>query len=224
MSFKDCLIISATTTTICQFLSGSFTALKVKRMGSPGDLSPVPFLSAVVGCCLWLFYGTAIEDNTIIYTNIVGVTLNFLYVAVFLLYSSKRTGLVRQSFCAFAFLAFVVYYIESLPEPADQKNNLGLLCVVVSLLCCASPLIALKIVIQTKSTETLPFPLILSMFLVCFQWWLYGVLIEDFYMQTTNVLGTFIALAQLSLFIIYRSSVTKGLSSPPLYTSLRSPS
>ncbi|CAG7727843.1 unnamed protein product, partial [Allacma fusca] len=54
------------------------------------------------------------------------------------------TGLVRQSFCTFAFLLFVVFYIEALAGPADQKNHRVLLCVVVSLLCCASQLIALN--------------------------------------------------------------------------------
>lgn len=60
-------------------------------------------------------------------------------------------------------------------------------------------------VLRTKSCETLPFPLILSMFAVCFQWWIYGVLIDDFYMQVTNLLGTLLAMFQLSLFLIYPS-------------------
>jgi len=59
---------------------------------------------------------------------------------------------------------------------------------------------------KTKSTESLPFPLISSVLVVCLLWWVYGILIGDVYMQITNSLGTLISIAQISLFLIYPSS------------------
>jgi uncharacterized protein with PQ loop repeat len=43
-----------------------FTVRKVKRMGTAGDLSPVPFVAAVLGCCLWCLYGVLLGKKLII--------------------------------------------------------------------------------------------------------------------------------------------------------------
>ena len=133
-------------------------------------------------------------------------------------------------------VTFVVLYLSSFPEleQALAKERLGLICTLVSICSCASPLVALvsvffngtfsrrfiwpvwtvhlqSHVLRTKSTETLPFPLILAIFVVCFQWWIYGILINDFYMQVTNLIGTLIGLFQLSLFLVYPSTTKTGI-------------
>jgi len=204
MTLTEFVGTTATVSTIAQFLTGLFTVRRVWRMSSPGDLSPVPFVAATLGCSLWCLYGIILEDDTIIYTNAVGICLNAFYVGVFLTYSSHKVRLSRQIFFAVIVLASVFLYLKNLTNQSlTGKNELGLVCTVVSLASCASPLVALKHVIRTKSTDSLPFPLILSIFLVCFQWWMYGMLIEDLYMQITNLLGTVISFAQLSLFLIY---------------------
>lgn len=47
--------------------------------------------------------------------------------------------------------------------------------------------------------------MIFASFIVCLQWWFYGYLISDNFVQIPNALGCLLSLIQLSLFIIYPS-------------------
>ncbi|OXA59508.1 sugar transporter SWEET1 [Folsomia candida] len=220
--WKDLLGSTATFTTICQFLSGMFTVhrIVVKQGGSVGDLSPVPYLMGVVGCGVWLLYGHLRNDATVVNCNIVGTLLNVFYVLVFMKFNVIKTLIYRQVLCALVFLSLTLVYVHTWDSGALVHNgdsplvqNIGLLCIVMGILGCASPLVSLKEVMRTKSTDMLPFPLILSMFLVCTQWWIYGILAKDPYMQFPNFMGTCIALLQLGLFCVYSStSPNKGLN------------
>ena len=59
-----------------------------------------------------------------------------------------------------------------------------------------------------KSADSLPFPVILATFITSSQWALYGHLIDDFYIQVPNFLGSVLSAFQLALFIIYPSKKT----------------
>jgi len=216
--WRDFLGSTATFCTICQFLSGMFTVHRIvsKQSGSVGDLSPVPFIMGSIGCALWLIYGYLRGDGIVVNCNIVGTVLNSFYVAVFIRFTMNKSLIYRQVSCALILVAVVLLYVYNdvsgavvIPNDSGVVRNIGLTCIVVGLLGCASPLVALKDVIRTKPTETLPFPLIFSMFLVCSLWWGYGVLTGDAYMQFTNFLGSCIALMQLGLFCVYDNK-TKG--------------
>lgn len=65
-------------------------------------------------------------------------------------------------------------------------KHLGLLCCCVTLMFFASPLATLFHVISARNTDSLPFPIILATFVVCVQWFFYGVLLGDKFIQVTN--------------------------------------
>ncbi|CAL8138673.1 unnamed protein product [Orchesella dallaii] len=206
---------TATVTTIGQFLSGMFTVQKVQRQGTAGDISPFPFLMGTVGCALWLVYGQLKDDNMIIYCNVIGTLLNALYVLIFLRYVTNKGDLLRQIIMSCVIMTVTLALAVLNVSTSEATENLGRICILITLICCGSPMIALKHVIRTKSTETLPFPLILSMFLVCSQWWLYGILTADVYMQIPNLLGTLLSLIQLALFAVYPTNSLTSPSRPP---------
>ena len=81
----------------------------------------------------------------------------------------------------------------------------GLLCCSVGVFFFASPLIKLRHVIMTKNTEVLPFPIILTSFFVTLQWFIYGYLLGDSFIQIPNFLGCILSAIQLTLFVIYPS-------------------
>lgn len=58
-------------------------------------------------------------------------------------------------------------------------------------------------VIQKKSAESLPFPVIVSTFVVSLQWFVYGELLHDSFIIAPNLLGCILSAFQLSLFIVY---------------------
>lgn len=84
----------------------------------------------------------------------------------------------------------------------------------MSVLFFAAPLSMLLHVIRVKNSESLPFSLIASTFFVSLQWLIYGVLIDDAYVEVTNFLGCLLSGTQLLLFVIYPS---RSFGSGPAY-------
>lgn len=59
--------------------------------------------------------------------------------------------------------------------------------------------------IKTQSTESISFYLCSFNFIVGLEWFIYGVLINDLFVQIPNLLGALLGLVQLSLFFKYPS-------------------
>ena len=87
-----------------------------------------------------------------------------------------------------------------------MENISGLLSSTMSVMYCAAPLASVVTVIKTKSTESLPFYLILATIGMTSSWTLYGLIIEDSFVTVPNSLGCLIAIGQLMLFSVYPAS------------------
>ena len=84
-----------------------------------------------------------------------------------------------------------------------KESRVGMVCCLASIIFCASPLISLTEVFKTQSTECLPLPLILATFAVTGLWWLYGMAIDNSFVQYPNMIGCGLSGVQLLLFIVY---------------------
>lgn len=90
-------------------------------------------------------------------------------------------------------------------SPHAHSRFAGYLCCAVTVLFFAAPLTMLFHVVRVKNSESLPFPLIASSFFVSLQWFVYGLLIDDTFVQVPNFLGCLLSCTQLALFVIYPS-------------------
>ena len=82
------------------------------------------------------------------------------------------------------------FEVEDEDEADDRERTiLGYLAAGLSVAFCAAPLFQAGHVIRTRNTESLPFPLIFMTFLVTAQWWLFGVIIDDAFVQYPNMIG-----------------------------------
>ncbi|XP_018578432.1 sugar transporter SWEET1 [Anoplophora glabripennis] len=201
--FKNILATTASICTILQFLTGTLVCQKIVQNKSTGDMSSFPFVSGCLSTSLWLRYGFLIQDRSLILVNTVGATLFFAYVVTFYLYSIKKTSIIRQFLGSFLFLIVTLLYIHRIEDVDTAKSNLGLVCCIVTILFFAAPLASLLHVIKVKSTDSLPYHLIIATFIVSLQWVIYGIVLGDKFIQIPNFLGCVLSAFQLSLFIIY---------------------
>lgn len=51
----------------------------------------------------------------------------------------------------------------------------------------AAPLAGLRVVIRRRATSTLPLPLCIANFMVSSEWFLYGLLVKDFYLIVSAI-------------------------------------
>lgn len=210
----DVVAWSALICTIVQFLSGVLICVQIKTKASTNEISAVPFLAGIVSCSLWLKYGILQYDNTLITVNSIGLLLQIAYTMFYYWNTVNKTIIHRQlvtiSAILFPILIYLKYFVVDI---VDASTHAGFLACCAGVLFCASPLGGMITVIKTKSTECLPFPLILSTFIVTVLWFIYGVLLHDFFIQVPNFFGGCIAGVQLLLFVWYP---VRQLGSPHL--------
>lgn len=218
-SFQDVLGTSATISTVLQFLTGSVICHRYIRKKSTGETSGFPFVSGFLSCFLWLKYGMLTQEHVVIFVNIIGSVLFFSYVLVFFTFSINKRIVIRQFLGACVFIMLCTIYTTYEHNKEKAVNVSGLVCCCVGVLFFASPFTKLAHVIHTKNTESLPFPIIIASFFVSLQWFIYGLLIEDKFIQVPNLLGCLLSAIQLMLYVIYPSRSTYSVG--PAYQQLR---
>ncbi|XP_031787499.1 recombination activating gene 1 activating protein 1 isoform X1 [Nasonia vitripennis] len=202
-AFRDILASTASICTILQFLSGTLVCMKFAKNKSTGDASGMTFVTCFMSCSLWLLYGILIQDKSVMIVNIIGSSLQFLYAFAFYIYTIHKKIIVKQMFLAMTFIGFMYLYWIAAEDQDLVTKRVGFISCALTILFFASPMTLLAHVIRVKSAESLPFPVIMASFITSCQWFLYGCLIDDLFIQTPNLLGCVLSAFQLALFIVF---------------------
>lgn len=136
--------------------------------------------------------------------NAIGVFLFVIYCISYYVFTVNKRRMSHQLMLVILMITFALAYskiepndlqasrlIGELPQLSlsipnhNKKYFSGLLCCSVGVFFFASPLIKLKYVIETKNTSCLPFPIILASFFVTLQWFVYGLMISDSFIQVS---------------------------------------
>ena len=160
-----------------------------------------------LNCFCWLEYGLLIKDSPLAIVSLVGGILMSGYTICFYIYCVRRSAVRKQVLGAFAFFVILWLYLSLASTSEDHGTHYcGIVCCGMSILFYGSPLVNLVQVIRTKSTSTLPLPIIAGNFVNTGLWWLYGIILKDNFIKVPYCLGFLLGFIQLSLFVIYPSS------------------
>ncbi|KAG4076641.1 hypothetical protein HA402_001928 [Bradysia odoriphaga] len=203
INWLDIVSVAAIVTSVLQILTGSLVCCKYIRRQSTGESSIFPFVSGFLSCSLWLLYGLLTQVATVIIVNGIGTLLFLSYTITFFVYTPDRSKSLKYILVTKFILFAAVVYARYDPNVTRSTHFIGLLCCLVFVVFCAAPLSMLFNVIETKSTEILPFPLILGSCVVSLIWFVYGYMIEDTFIQIPNFLGFLLSISQIVLFFIY---------------------
>lgn len=149
--------------------------------------------------------------------NGVGLVLGTYYFLEFIRFSPKRSstlpGSVLQHFqgiTCFLVLCMGLSYVGG----ATFVGYLGVtLCVAMF----ASPLAALKVVLETKSSKAIPLPFTIASVINCFLWSVVGIFdMDDYNIYVPNLLGLSFGLIQVALKFVYSNEVTTNSAALPL--------
>jgi solute carrier family 50 protein (sugar transporter) len=200
---------------IVVFMAPFPTIQKIKRDRSVGNLPLLPYSSMASSAFLWFTYGLMKADPNVWVTNLVGLAFASYYFFQFVQFAPKSAptlpGSVKQHVQGFAAI-FTTATVLNLSGLSIARDIIGIATVILCLAMFASPLAALKVVVQTKSSEAIPLPFTLASVVNCFAWAVYGLFImNDPNVYVTNALGLSFTLAQLALIFVYPA---KGKSAP----------
>ncbi|KAL5006552.1 hypothetical protein ScPMuIL_015358 [Solemya velum] len=217
MDFTKFVGFMASSSSIGVYLVGIEICYRIIKKGSTGDISSFPFIAYFIACCLWLRYGVLENIFAVTIVNGFGAVTQFTYICIFYMYTKRRNHFLRMLFFGCCLLLLPLVYVKYFQlDHKKAQNHFGMICVGMTIIGYAAPLASLTDVIKTKSTDCMSFPLVFVNFVVAIEWFLYGLLIKDFYLQLPNFLGFVLALMQLGLFIRYPGKKTP----PPIVHTL----
>ncbi|KAM3910105.1 sugar transporter SWEET1 isoform 2-T2 [Leptodactylus fuscus] len=171
---------------------------------SVDNIQFLPFLTTDLNNLGWLYYGYLKGDGTLIIVNSIGASLQTLYIAAFILYTTEKRSPVYLVLLSLGVLVLgYIYFYLWIPDVGVRLNQLGLFCSAFTISMYLSPLADLAQIIRTKSTKCLSFPLTVTTLLTSTSWVLYGLQRTDLYITVPNFPGIVTSLVRLWLFWRY---------------------
>ncbi|KAM1820607.1 hypothetical protein ACFX15_002026 [Malus domestica] len=164
------------------FAAPTLTMSRIVRKKSTEGFSCVPYVTTLLNCLLYTWYGLPV----------IKVTATVIPAIVV--------------FCITAIISAVVFH-----DHQHRKVFVGSVAIVASVSMYASPLVVVKQVILTKNVEYMPFYVSLFSFISSSLWMAYGLLSHDIFVASPNLVGTPLSILQLVLYCKYRKAGTVEL-------------
>jgi solute carrier family 50 protein (sugar transporter) len=170
-------------------------------------------------CLSWMLYGIVTNDQLIFLCCIISLFFDFWFIQILYKYIDL-TKLFWIEILSSSFLIYLITITYLLSFTKINKENvlvpiIGIISTISSISTYISPLIIISEVIKTKSNELiyLPHALIGCINLSC--WLIYAIMIKDIYQIITDILGLFMCVIQVCVYIIY-SQKTKNTTHIPV--------
>ncbi|XP_047021947.1 sugar transporter SWEET1 isoform X2 [Helicoverpa zea] len=211
--YKEVVGNTAAIVTVGQMFSGSFICWDIYKQGGTRGIGIMPFLGGIIMSVLNLKFGYILRDDKMIQVNLVGLALNIIYTMIYFNYTHEKMKVWAQIGLSGAFSAALIGYAQ-MEDPKLVENRFGTIITAFMFYLIASPLFGLKEIIKNKSTEGMPFPIILSGSVVTFMWLLYGIILRNKFLVVQNLVAVVLCGSQLALFVIYPSK-PKGKERKP---------
>ena len=195
---------------IC-FLAPLPTISQVARDKSVGNLPLLPYSSMIANSFVWVMYGLLKHAPSVLYSNLVGVTLGCYYFFMFANYcgpmQNNLPGTVLQHLRGTSIIVLLNLFLTCFVSKDTASELIGKEGVAFCIILFGSPLVALKHVIMTKSAASIPLPFTVACFFNCAAWSVVGLwIMTDFNIYFPNLMGLSCAIAQLALKAVYGSS------------------
>ncbi|OIS98838.1 PREDICTED: bidirectional sugar transporter SWEET12-like [Nicotiana attenuata] len=202
------------------FLSPLPTFYRIYKKKSTEGYQSIPYVVALFSSMLWIYYAFLKTNTTLLITiNTFGVFIETIYVGFYLFYAPKKARVQTVKMLLLSVVGgfgAIVLVTQFLFKGAVRGQVVGWICLVFSLCVFVAPLGIVRKVIKTKSVEYMP--LLLSVFLTlsAVMWFFYGLLLKDINIAAPNVLGFFLGIVQIVLYVVYNKKEKANLKEQKL--------
>ncbi|ETM38920.1 hypothetical protein L914_14868 [Phytophthora nicotianae] len=218
-SFLDVIRVISTITAVLVAQSPAPDFWKIYKTKSTGPSSILPVVMIFCNCYVWVLYAYLVDNILPLFVNCCfGMFTSVVFGAIYYHWSTNRSHIHKV--CAVAFITmaiYTIYYILGTTGVTNQSDDavekvLGVVSDIVSLAMYASPLEAMKQVIQTKDATALPI-IISAIFLTnTTVWTVFAFADDDMFVVVPNAIGMLVCVAQVALYVMYPPKNTKEVS------------
>ena len=214
------LKFSAAGAAVFLFLTPFQTALQISRDRKVGLVKPLPFAMMALNCTIWSLYGVILRDWVpLVASNVIGVSAGAFALTTFHRFAPREQRAVTANYgvgligtaavllvgCRDALVGGHASGVGSAAQAATagQEKMLGSLGVVICVLMFASPLVAVRDVLRSRSTAGMSVAATMGSLACTSLWSLYGLIVNDIFIWGPNGCGLLLSLLQLSLFLCF---------------------
>jgi len=193
---------------IVVFLAPIPTMQQINREKTVGGKPLLPYSSMIANSLIYAVYGFLKSEPKMMAPNSVGLLLGSYYFTTFRRHVSigaaNLPGTASQHWNGLViFIAFILLVATTLTKDLAVEF-IGELGILICMIMFASPLSTMKVVIETKSADSIPLPFTIACVINCVMWSVMGVLdMNDFNVYFPNLVGLAAGLAQLVLKGLY---------------------
>ncbi|GAB2287168.1 Neuroendocrine convertase 1 [Dionaea muscipula] len=192
------------------FLSPIPTFYRIYKRKSSQGYEPIPYAVALFSAILLLYYGLLKTNGILIISiNSFGCAIELAYLIIYMVYAPKEAKIYTTKLLLLFNLGvcgLVIILTSFLVKGSKKVTAVGWINVVTSICVFAAPLSIMREVIRTRSVEFMPISLSFFLTLNATMWFFYGFFIKDYYIAAPNILGFLLGLAQMVLYMAYKST------------------
>lgn len=186
---------------------------RVNHFKSTGQMALLPLVLMCFNNHLWLLYGLLTGSYfPLCAAALVGEVAGVVFTAVY--YRWARNTLEARRTCGATILgvmAVTLYVLLGVAGKTGQSydqlvQSLGYVGATINICMYASPLATIKVVLETKSSASLPINLCFMIFLNCCMWVATSIVDDDMFVLIPSAIGLVFSFVQLPLYFIYRQS------------------
>jgi uncharacterized protein with PQ loop repeat len=189
----------------------------VVRSGTVGDLPLLPYTTMTISCFVWIVYGILRGEPTLWVTNLVECILSIYYVVEFTNYAPPQSktfpGSVYHHIQCILGIGGMTLFLAIFIKRETAIYMIGNLTIALTILTFASPLAAVQAVVESQSSESIPWPFTIAALVDCTLWSIVGTLdMHDHYVYFPAILGVLLALLQVALKVYFPDYHHQGAS------------
>jgi len=144
-----------------------------------------------------LYYAILSSTDVMKITNGVGTVLHIILCLAFILVSERRGGAISSSVGAVAFVAGAGIYLDKIQGFDERLDALGLLSTVICSLAFFIPIMAVVEAWTSRNPAAISIPITWGSLICSSVWWIYGILLDNIFIQLPNIPGVAVSLAAL---------------------------
>lgn len=209
-SFEDVMRVLTTVSALYMCASPSSAVYRIIKHRNVGSESILPFATLWVSNHIWMLYGHVTNNMFPIFlTYAIGDALSIIFLAVYLCYATDRKAVFKTCLIALVCNAAVSLYVILGMNGVFNQNVtpvVGITAVTSSLLMYASPFAAIRVVLQTRSSVSMPFAMILAGVINNLLWIVYGFLVFDLIVVIPSSVNMFLGIIQVALYGLFHPS------------------
>lgn len=211
--YKNAVGTVASIATILQMFSPIFICKDIIKQQNTNGIDATPFLGGIGISALFLQNGLLIDDPASVYVNVVGILLNLAYLTVYYKYTGYKNKLWISVSKTVIFIALLIGYAQK-EDSELVEFRFGLIITVILLFLIGAPLLNTNEIIRKKDASSIPIPIVIAGTFVMISWFLYGLILDNIFMQVQNLIGLILSVIQLYLYILYRPKKSAKKTAP----------